>query len=613
MRAQSIVGELPKLAQKLPVLKSRAKLIARKLPSLIGGVKYLLKTDQAEPLSIGALIEKNAAIYPNQPALLFENQSFTYSAFNAWANRYGNFLLAQGIKKGDVVAIFMTNRPQVLVTVAALAKLGAIASLVNTNQRKDALKHSFNLCNPKAFVIGAELADAFVEVQPDLGSAKAPVYGVPDSEAKTLPEGFANLEELSSVGHCGNPLTTGSVTLRDPCFYIYTSGTTGLPKASIMTHFRWIKASAGFGLCALDLKPGEVLYSALPLYHNNALTVAWSSVLAGGAAMAIRRKFSASHFWSDTRKFNAVAFCYIGELCRYLMNQPTGTEDTNNPVKKMVGNGLRPDVWKGFKERFNISEVYEFYGASEGNIAFVNLLNLDCTVGFCPVPYAIVKYDLDSNAPITDKNGRFIRVKKGETGLLLGEVTPKSPFDGYLSPEASERKLFRNAFKKDDVWFNSGDLMKDIGFRHAQFVDRLGDTFRWKGENVSTTEVDEVVNSFHQVSESTTYGVEVPNADGRAGMSSVVLNCPVAEFDGKALGKHLRGRLPPYAVPVFVRVRSELEATGTFKHRKVELKSQGFDINATRDPIYFIRDGGAEYVQLTHGVAQQVISQRVRI
>ena len=408
MQVQSIVEELPKLVEELPAIKSRVKLVLKKLPSVVEGLKYLKKTDKSEPLSIGAFIERNAELYPHHPAILFEDQSFSHKTFNAWANRYANYFLGQGIKKGDAIAILMENRPQVLVAVAAAAKLVAIASLINTNQRNDALKHSFNLCKPKAIIVGEELFDAFNAVHKEIDSSESPIYYVHDTGAKKTPKKAIDLEEVTSTISSRNPLTTGSVTLQDPCFYIYTSGTTGLPKASIMTHFRWIKASAGFGLCALALKPGEVIYAALPLYHNNALTVAWSASSVGGAAMAIRRKFSASQFWNDTRKFNAIAFCYIGELCRYLMNQPSRPDDANNPIIKIVGNGLRPDVWKGFKERFGIPEVYEFYGASEGNIAFVNLLNLDCTVGLCPLPYAIVKYDIDSDEAIKDSSGRFL-------------------------------------------------------------------------------------------------------------------------------------------------------------------------------------------------------------
>lgn len=605
MQLQSIIDDLP-------ALRSRVEMVVKKLPSVIEGLKYLRKTDKEEALSIGSYIERNAMLHPHHPAILYENQSFSHSTFNAWVNRYANYLASQGIRKGDVVSVLLENRPEVLVCVGALAKLGAVASLINTNQRREALIHSFNLSKPRAYIIGEELHPAFSEILDELPRTDEPLYFLPDTGKLPMPDGFIDLNDASDRASNVNPLTTGRVRMKDPCFYIFTSGTTGLPKASIMTHFRWVKASAGFGFCALNLKPGEAIYTALPLYHNNALTVAWSSASAGGAALALRRKFSVSQFWDDTRKFNAVAVCYIGELCRYLLNQPRRPDDAHNPVRRIVGNGLRPDVWMEFKERFDIPEVYEFYGASEGNVAFINLLNLDCTIGFCPLPYAIVQYDLDKDEPIRDSEGHFIKVGKGETGLLLGQVTKKTPFDGYTNKEASEKKLFRGVFEQGDLWFNSGDLLKDMGFRHAQFVDRLGDTFRWKGENVSTTEVDEVANSFFQVAEATTYGVDVPGTDGRAGMISLVLNVPLKDFDAAGLSNTLKQALPSYAVPVFIRLRSELEVTGTFKHRKVDLKKEGFDIASLKDPVYAWLPKGDGYRKLTKKNHGEIVAKKIR-
>ena len=472
--------------------------------------------------------------------------------------------------------------------------------------------HSIKVTNPKAVVVGEELLDAYNEVASDLElESDVPVYFVTDTGKTPAPSGFQDLESLTENVSVENPTSTLDVRLQDACFYIFTSGTTGLPKASIMTHFRWVKASAGFGYCALDLKPGEAIYCSLPLYHNNALTVAWSSASAGGAAMALRRKFSVSKFWDDTRKFNAVAICYIGELCRYLLNQAPDGRDADNPVVKVVGNGMRPDVWKSFKDRFGIDEVYEFYGASEGNIAFINLLNIDCTVGLCPLPYAIVKYDVESDAPVRDSNGRFIKVSRGETGLLIGQVTAKTPFDGYTNKEASEKKIFRDVFADGDVWFNSGDLLKDMGYRHAQFVDRLGDTFRWKGENVSTTEVDEVCNGLEQVDEATTYGVAIPGTDGKAGMTSLVLSCDVKAFDLDGFAAHVLDKLPGYAVPRFIRLKSQLEITGTFKHRKGDLKKEGFDISLIKEPVYAMDLKARKFVKVTKTVVKNIESGKM--
>ena len=605
-----LVDRLP--TDDLPAVQQRAQMIKKKLPSIVAGLKILGKKDKFEPLSIGTYLERNAEKYPHHPAILFENASYSHRTFNMWVNRYANLLRKEGFKKGDVAAVLLENRPEVLVVVGALAKLGAIAALINTNQREEALVHSMKLANAKGFIVGEELFSAFDAIKGKLETTASLNFWLIDRGRSECPAGYRDLAAETDLLSSENPPTTGTVFLKDPCFYVYTSGTTGLPKASIMTHFRWIKASAGFGLCGLSLQAGEVIYVPLPLYHNNALTVTWASASVNGAALAIRRKFSARHFWDDTRKFNAKAFCYIGELCRYLMNQPPRPDDKDNPIVKCVGNGMRPDIWKAFKERFDIEEVYEFYGASECNVAFINLLNVDCTVGLCPLPYAIVKYDVERDEPVRDENNRMINVEVGETGLLVAKITEKTPFDGYTNKEANEKKLFRNSFEDGDTWFNSGDLMKNMGFRHAQFVDRLGDTFRWKGENISTTEVEEVINKIDAVAEATVYGVEIPGTDGRAGMGAVVFKGNLDTFDGKAFAKHLKPNLPTYGVPVFLRLKSELEVTGTFKHRKVELKKEGFDPDAIGEPVYVLLPGTDEYVRVTKKLKGEIDKGKYR-
>ncbi len=349
----------------------------------------------------------------------------------------------------------------------------------------------------------------------------------------TAPEGFANL--ATEIKDCSseNPATTSQTFLRDPLFYIYTSGTTGLPKAVVFNHGRWEKAYGAFGYSAVRLGKDDRLYCTLPFYHATGMVICWASVIAGEGGLSIARKFSASRFWDDVRKHNCTAFGYVGELCRYLNEQPEKPNDADNPVHTIVGNGLRPSIWKQFKARFGIERVVELYASSEGNVAFTNVFNFDNTVGFSPVSYAIVKYDKEADEPVRDKNGHMIKVGKGESGLMLGEITDKTPFDGYTDPEKTEKAIFRDVFKKGDAWFNTGDMMRDIGFRHAQFVDRLGDTFRWKGENVSTTEVEQILDGFEQIVESVVYGVEIPGTNGRAGMAELRLDRPTTTWTGR--------------------------------------------------------------------------------
>lgn len=306
-----------------------------------------------------------------------------------------------------------------------------------------------------------------------------------------------------------------------------------------------------------------------------------------------------SQFWEDIKKFNATAFTYVGEVCRYLLNQPPSPYDSTNPVKTIIGNGLRPDIWKEFKKRFNITRVAEFYGASEIGRVFGNYLNFDCTVGFCAESYAIVKYDYDEEKPVRDEDGFMEKVKVGETGILLWGLESEGIFIGYTDKKSTEAKLFRNIFKKGDIWFNSGDLMRDQGCQHVQFIDRIGDTFRWKAHNVSTTEVEEVLNAFEPILMSSVYGVQIPGTDGRAGIASTVINSKLEDFDLKGLIDHLKKNLPPYAIPIFLRFKPDLTITSTFKFRKVDLKREEFDLDLIQDPLYVFLPDEPDYTPLT--------------
>jgi citronellyl-CoA synthetase len=620
MRPLELVRSLPIVAREFEGLLggraealSRLRLVARKLPSIARGLPLISKSKKDEVLSIGTYLEQNAKLRPDAAALYFEDRRYSHKQLDEEANRWSDVLTARGIKKGDAVAVFMENRPETLFAIAGIVKIGAIAAIINSRQRGKILDHSLKVSKATTFIVGEELWREFSEIRTSVGAdARDKVLWVVDNGKDTVPPDATDAALLLSRARTTSPPQLAQVTLGDPCFYIYTSGTTGMPKASIMSHFRWVKAAGAFGMAALALTPDDVLYLSLPLYHNNALTVAWSSAACSGAALALRRKFSVTAFWDDVRRYRCTAFAYIGELCRYLLNQAPRPDDRDNPIQKIVGNGLRPDIWKEFKQRFGIDEVYEFYAASEGNIAFVNLLNADCTVGICPAPYALVKYDVDRDEPVRTPDGRLIRVGKGEVGLLIGEVNERYAFDGYTDKAASEKKLLRDVFANGDCWFNSGDLLRDLGFRHAQFVDRVGDTFRWKGENVSTNEVAEVLNTFAQVAETTVYGVQVPGAEGRCGMAAVVLRVPLAQLDLRSFAQHVRSQLPPYAIPVFLRFQEELEVTGTFKQVKGDLKKQGFDPTAMQgEPVYVLPPRHTEYVPLTADLHRQITAREL--
>ncbi len=583
-----------------------------KIPRMVQGLLLASNTDPTKNVGLGWAIEKTTRENPHGTAVLYKDTRLTYTQFNQWANRIAHFFLAQGLQKGDVVAVYVENRPELLAIVTALGKIGVVSAMLNTSQSGKVLTHSVNLVKPKMAIVGEELATSFSEVLGDLEFDHKNLFWFADDDTfknpGKAPKGYRNLATEIAEQPVYNPATTGQIYPHDGLFYIYTSGTTGMPKAAIFSHGRWMKAFGGFGY-TLQLQKTDVIYVTLPFYHATAMCVCWGSAIAGGAGVAMRRKFSAREFWDDIRKYRATSFGYVGELCRYLNELPPKPNDRDHLVKKIVGNGLRPGIWKPFKDRFGIEEVLELYASSEGNIGFTNLFNFDNTVGFCPLPYKIVKYDKDADQPVRGKNGFMVEAKKGEAGLLVGEITEKTPFDGYTDPAKNDACILKDVFTKGDRYFNTGDLVRDIGFRHAQFVDRTGDTFRWKGENVSTTEVENIMNGHPTLQDAVVYGVEIPNTNGRAGMAAITPHEGHAEadLDLPGLYAHLKSELPAYAVPVFLRVRQAMETTGTFKYQKNNLKKEGFDpAQVSGEHLFVCLPGSSGYVALTDEIYQNI-------
>jgi citronellyl-CoA synthetase len=583
--------------------------IVARVPRMLRGLYYAGIRNREKNLSLAWALERAAERYPERPAVLEETRQLSYAQFNAWANRLARALQKQGVVHGSVVAVMLENRIEVLLLLAALAKLGAVGALVNTTQRGQVLVHSLNLVKPSHFVIGEELREPFETVREQVFGSDQHCYWLGDGDSLNVPsaapEGWQNLMDLAWSEPHDNLADSAKVRLKDPCFLIYTSGTTGLPKASIMSHGKWIKAYGGFGHSGLGLTDQDVLYLTLPCYHNNAVTVCWSAALAGGAAIALRRRFSASAFWKDVQHYQATCFGYIGELCRYLLNQPTCPEELNNSLTCMIGNGLRPSIWGEFKQRFGIERITEFYASSEGNIGFTNVFNFDNTVGYSPATYAIVRYDLENDRPLRTKKNFLQKADKGEPGLLITEISAKWPFDGYTDPAKSEAVILRNVFKKGDAWFNTGDLMRDIGFKHTQFVDRLGDTFRWKGENVSTTEVENALGAFAGIEDAVVYGVEIPGTNGRCGMAALRLT-PGLQLACAELAMHLDRELPAYAAPQFVRLLREVETTGTFKYKKNDLKTAAYNPLLVSDPLYVRLPGSSQFEVLDWAVYEAI-------
>ncbi|KKN18872.1 hypothetical protein LCGC14_0951520 [marine sediment metagenome] len=565
-------------------------------------------------ISWGSLVEENAQKYPNKTAIKFEEITLTYKEFNEKVNQYTNYFISLGLKKGDISKVLIKNRIEFLLVYTANAKIGVISSLINTDLKKKTLEHCLNLTPGKIIVIGEECFDAFRNVQTNLNLVDAQnLCYIPDYNKQTVPEGFINLPQVVKNVSTDDPSTTVNVKTPDVIAYLFTSGTTGLPKAARLTHTR--VALAGMLLADIigNFTSEDTMYISLPFFHGTAIMTGWSSILAAGGALALSRKFSASRFWDDIRKFKATAFNYVGEICRYLMNLPPSPEDSNNSVRVVIGNGLRPEIWKDFKKRFDIPIIGEFYGSSEGNVVFANILNFDCTLGYSSSPYAIVKYDVDEEQPLRDDKGFMNKVRPGEIGLLIGKSEGTSTFAGYTEEKATEAKLLRNVFQEGDAYFNTGDLVRDQGSMHAQFIDRLGDTYRWKGHNVSTTEVEQVLNLFEEVSLSSVYGVKIANTDGRAGMAAVVPDPNIKGLNFKELAKIFEEHLAPYAIPIFLRLKSSLSTTHSFKFKKVTLKKEGFNPEEIEDPIYIKVPYKPDYIPLSKKIYERVLNHDFKL
>ena len=583
---------------------------ARILPGLAREIK-------PRPLStrdcFGARVEATAARYPLHTAVIFEGRELTWRELNEYANRYASALRGLGLMRGDTVSVMLENRVEYLAALIALNKLGAKAALLNTNLTGGPLIHCMSITDSSMCIFGEERLDAVNDVREDPALASVTTYlFVPDAGELACPLWAADLAEESADEDREDPPETGRMTLGDTALYIFTSGTTGMPKAAVLSNRRYLMTAALSYKAGLRCDERDCIYLCLPLYHGTGLFLGVGAAFCTGATMFIRRRFSASNFLGEVRQHGATCFIYIGELCRYLLNTPAQADDYKNPLGTMMGNGLRPDVWHEFKARFGVRRVAEFYGSSEGNVGFLNFLNKDCTVGATTLPVALVKYDVDADEIVRDATGRCIKVARGEPGLLLGKITPVTAFEGYTSKEATEKKILRGAFKPGDAWFNTGDLMKivDVGFTmglpHYQFVDRVGDTFRWKSENVSTNEVGEIINAHPQIAFCNVYGVEVPKADGRAGMAALSLAEGVTQLDLASFSAHICARLPAYARPVFLRIQRELDTTGTFKLVKGELRSQAYDPEQVTDALYVMKPGASQYEALDAEFAARI-------
>ncbi|KAJ6656994.1 hypothetical protein lerEdw1_002995 [Lerista edwardsae] len=601
-------------------------------PHAWADVAFLLRAARCRRRALrgsGSLAQRFGRLARARPERLFvrcEERSFTYGQAERESNRVANALRgwpgsSEGggggpLLPGHTVALLVGNEPDFIWAWIGLAKLGVVPAFLGTALRRGALLHCLRACGARGLLVAHDLFSAVEPILPDLEETGVVVWAL---GAGPYPPGVVSLrgllEEASDEPVPAHLSTPGS--LSETCLYIFTSGTTGLPKAARISHLKSIMCLGFYSL--VGASSSDVIYVALPLYHMSGSLLGIVGTLGIGATCVLKRKFSASQFWPDCRRYGVTVFQYIGELCRYLVNQPQGPGEREHSLRMAVGSGLRPDVWRKFLQRFGDLRVVETYGMTEGNVTFFNYIGAIGAVGraswiyklFCP--FELVRFDVFQGTPLRDAAGRCLRVAPGEPGLLIAPVTQQAPFQGYAGGrELSEAKLLHGVFVDGDTYFNTGDLMVQDAQDFISFWDRTGDTFRWKGENVATTEVGEILATLESLQEVTVYGVVVPGNEGRAGMASVVLQAG-RKFDGAQLYAHVADLLPPYAWPRFLRIQDCLEVTETFKQKKVRLADEGFDPSRIAEPLYVLDEAAKAYVPLTRRTWEAIVAGDVRL
>ncbi|KAH3803076.1 long-chain fatty acid transport protein 1-like [Dreissena polymorpha] len=564
--------------------------------------------------SIPKLFQETVKKYPKKICFIFEDKKWTFQEVDLLTNAIANFFNESGIRQGHVVALVMENRPDLVFYWMGLAKIGAIGALINFNLREKSLLHCVQAAQAQCVVFSEEMASAVADISRDLpkscnlffmGSGQCPVVGAVSLDP---------LLEKSPTYTPPAPITK----FTDRVFYVYTSGTTGLPKAAIISHSRFYYMASAVHMM-LGLTDQDILYDPLPLYHTAGGIIGMGQAFLWGTTVVIKKKFSASGFWDDCLKYNCTAAQYIGEICRYLMAQPFRTTENQHRVRVMFGNGLQPGLWHDFQTRFGVNKIGEFYGATEGNC---NIINIDNTIGACGFtsmiapfmyPVTLIKVDEDNNI-MRDRNGVCVRAKPGEPGELVGKIVAGDPlrqFDGYVSKEATDKKVAMNVFKKGDMAFLTGDVLIMDEYGYMTFRDRTGDTFRWRGENVSTFEVETTISKIIGLSDAVVYGVEVTGAEGRAGMAAIV--DPEHKINLVQLCKALQEKLPPYSRPLFIRLMEKAaDTTGTHKLKKTTLQTEGFNPHKTEDRLFYMNNKTGTYEPLTRDIYSDICKQKIR-
>ncbi|KAL5288342.1 SLC27A4.2 family protein [Megaselia abdita] len=577
----------------------------------------LIKKWERKNMTISDIFEQYVAIHPDKDAILYENDKWSFRKLNEFSNCIANLFHSHGYKRGDVVALLLENRPEFVGIWLGLSKIGVITPLINTNLKGPSLLHSVTIAKSAALIYGEAFTQSVEEISKDLPSNVAtyqfnnennkPVSGVA-KDLKTLLHSYSKDKVSKSADRADH---------HDKLLYIYTSGTTGLPKAAVISHARYAFITSGIHY-TMGFKNDDIYYTPLPLYHTAGGVMSMGQALLFGSTVAIRKKFSASGYFADCKKFDATIGQYIGEMCRYILATPESQNDKTHNIRVLFGNGLRPQIWPQFVDRFNIPKVGEFYGATEGNANIMNNDNKVGAIGFISriipavYPISIIRADENTGEPIRGPDGLCQLCRPGEPGVFIGKIIKGNPareFLGYVDEKASKKKIVTDVFVKGDAAFLSGDLLVADERGYLYFKDRTGDTFRWKGENVSTSEVEAQVSNVAGYKDSIVYGVHVPNTEGRAGMAAIY--DPERLVDIDSFADNLRKILPNYAMPQFLRFLSKLDLTGTFKLRKVDLQKEGFNPNEIKDRLYYLASTG-KYEVLTPEIYKKIYENVIK-
>ena len=579
----------------------------------ISATSKMLKADG--DLLVSDDLEEKFDQWPERVAFHFEGKDTTYAELESRANRFANWALCAGLEKGDCVALYMGNQPDYVAFWIGMLKVGMTCAMINNNLTGKGLAHCLDIVDAQTIVTTADLLENVATAKPH-ASKRLQIWSL----GGAVGDGALDMNALMGSVSDKRPerkyregIKSGDIAL-----YIYTSGTTGLPKAAKITHIRTIGFMRTF-VPACNITKEDRIYLTLPLYHATGGICGVGSALQTGAAIILKDKFSASSFWSDAKKGAATMFVYIGEFGRYLMNQPPSPAERDHKIVKAFGNGLRGDVWREITARTGIEKIVEFYGSTEGNVSFINLDSTPGAIGRVPplltfkMPVRLIKIDPVTEEPMRNEEGFCIDAEIGEPGEAIGPIKnddPRLRYDGYKDQKASEKKVLHDVFELGDNWFRTGDLLRRDKLNYFYFVDRLGDTYRWKGENVSTNEVAEAVSSFEGIEIANVYGVEVPGREGRAGMAALTLD---RQIDYAKFFEHVTAALPDYAVPIFLRIRTQTDTTGTMKLKKVDLVKAGYDPSAITDELYFRDEDARSYVPITPELFKDINSGKVRL